>query len=115
MTIETESDVVALQRIGGIVSFVLSEMLKAAEPGMRTRELDALGAQPVPDALGLCSTRLIQIALGVTTIQAVPGRIAYPRGQGMAHQQHVVVGLKALRQLAGVRQSENMAHDQDGP
>lgn len=43
MTIETESDVVALQRIGRIVSFVLHEMLDAAEPGMTTRELDALG------------------------------------------------------------------------
>ncbi|XHS80344.1 type I methionyl aminopeptidase [Burkholderiaceae bacterium UC74_6] len=45
MTIETESDIVALQRIGGIVSFVLHEMLQAAEPGMTTRELDAIGAR----------------------------------------------------------------------
>lgn len=45
MTIETQDDVVALQRIGKIVSCVLHEMLDAAEPGMTTRELDALGAQ----------------------------------------------------------------------
>jgi methionyl aminopeptidase len=45
MTIETQDDVVALQRIGKIVSYVLHEMLHAAEPGMTTRELDALGAQ----------------------------------------------------------------------
>lgn len=45
MTIETQDDVVALQRIGKIVSFVLQEMLDAAEPGMTTRELDALGEQ----------------------------------------------------------------------
>jgi methionyl aminopeptidase len=45
MTIETEDDVVALKRIGKIVSLVLHEMLDAAEPGMTTRELDALGAQ----------------------------------------------------------------------
>ena len=45
MTIETQDDVVALQRIGKIVSFVLHQMLDAAEPGMTTRELDALGAQ----------------------------------------------------------------------
>jgi methionyl aminopeptidase len=45
MTIETQDDVVALQRIGKIVSYVLHEMLDAAEPGMSTRELDALGAQ----------------------------------------------------------------------
>jgi methionyl aminopeptidase len=43
MTIETQDDVAALQRIGRIVSYVLQEMLDAAEPGMTTRELDALG------------------------------------------------------------------------
>lgn len=43
MTIETEDDVAALKRIGRIVSYVLHEMLDAAEPGMTTRELDALG------------------------------------------------------------------------
>jgi len=45
MTIETEDDVVALKRIGRIVSQVLHEMLDTAEPGMTTRELDALGAR----------------------------------------------------------------------
>lgn len=45
MTIETEDDVVALKRVGRIVSTVLQEMLDAAEPGMTTRELDALGAR----------------------------------------------------------------------
>jgi methionyl aminopeptidase len=43
MTIETHDDVVALKRIGRIVSQVLQQMLDAAEPGMRTRELDQLG------------------------------------------------------------------------
>lgn len=45
MTIETQDDVVALKRIGRIVSLVLHRMLDAAEPGMSTRELDALGAR----------------------------------------------------------------------
>lgn len=45
MTIETEDDVAALKRIGRIVSLVLQQMLDAAEPGMTTRELDALGEQ----------------------------------------------------------------------
>lgn len=45
MTIESEADVQALKRIGRIVSQVLRQMLEAAEPGMTTRELDALGAQ----------------------------------------------------------------------
>lgn len=43
MTIETQDDVLALQRIGRIVAQVLQQMLDAAEPGMTTRELDALG------------------------------------------------------------------------
>jgi methionyl aminopeptidase len=45
MTIETQDDVVALQRIGSIVSSVLHAMLDTAEPGMTTRELDAFGAR----------------------------------------------------------------------
>ena len=45
MTIETQDDVAALKRIGRIVSLVLQQMLDAAEPGMTTRELDALGEQ----------------------------------------------------------------------
>lgn len=45
MTIETQDDVVALQRIGRIVSFTLQSMLDAARPGMSTRELDHLGGQ----------------------------------------------------------------------
>lgn len=43
MTIETDADIAGLRRIGRIVSYVLHEMLSAAEPGMTTRELDALG------------------------------------------------------------------------
>jgi len=43
MTIESDDDVVALKRIGRIVSHVLHTMLDAAEPGMSTRELDAIG------------------------------------------------------------------------
>jgi methionyl aminopeptidase len=43
MTIESENDVVALKRIGRIVSLVLQHMLDVAEPGMTTRELDLIG------------------------------------------------------------------------
>ncbi|KAB8141205.1 type I methionyl aminopeptidase [Chloroflexia bacterium SDU3-3] len=45
MTVETEEDIIALRRIGKIVALVLREMLAAAEPGMTTRELDAIGAR----------------------------------------------------------------------
>ncbi|MES2626736.1 MAG: type I methionyl aminopeptidase, partial [Pseudomonadota bacterium] len=44
MTIETQADIDGLKRIGRIVSLILQRMLDAAEPGMTTRELDALGA-----------------------------------------------------------------------
>lgn len=43
MTIDSEDDVAALRKIGGIVARVLQQMLDAAEPGMTTAELDALG------------------------------------------------------------------------
>lgn len=43
MTIQTHDDVLALQRIGRIVSLVLKQMLDALEPGITTRELDTLG------------------------------------------------------------------------
>lgn len=43
MTVETQGDVVALKSIGRIVSITLHRMLDAAEPGMTTRELDAIG------------------------------------------------------------------------
>ncbi len=45
MTIETQSDITALHRIGKIVASTLHHMLDGAEPGMTTRELDAIGAQ----------------------------------------------------------------------
>ena len=43
VTIESQADIEGLQRIGSIISRVLGEMLKAAEPGMTTRELDGIG------------------------------------------------------------------------
>ncbi len=43
MTVESQADIIALQRIGRIVSLVLHKMLDSIEPGMTTRELDAIG------------------------------------------------------------------------
>lgn len=43
MTIETQDDVMALQRIGKIVALTLQQMLDVAMPGMTTRELDLIG------------------------------------------------------------------------
>ena len=43
MTIETEDDLIALQAIGKIVASVLRDMMRQAEPGMTTAELDEIG------------------------------------------------------------------------
>lgn len=68
MTIETEDDVVALKRIGRIVSYVLHEMLEAAEPGMTTRELDALGDRLLEEHGAQSAPRLTYGFPGATCI-----------------------------------------------
>ena len=45
MTIDNENDLEALKRIGAIVARTLQAMGKALEPGMTTRDLDAIGAK----------------------------------------------------------------------
>jgi methionyl aminopeptidase len=45
MTIETQDDVDGLKKIGRIVSITLQTMLDSAQPGMTTRELDAIGSR----------------------------------------------------------------------
>ena len=44
MTIESQGDIDALQRVGRVVAIVLKKMLATMEPGMTTRELDRYGA-----------------------------------------------------------------------
>jgi methionyl aminopeptidase len=68
MTIETEDDVVALKRIGRIVSSVLHEMLDAAEPGMTTRELDELGEKLLASHGARSAPRLTYDFPGATCI-----------------------------------------------
>jgi len=43
VTIESQTDVAGLQRVGAVVSSVLATMLDSVEPGMTTAELDDLG------------------------------------------------------------------------
>lgn len=68
MTVESEDDVAALRRIGRIVSYVLQEMLAAAEPGMTTRELDALGEKLLESHGARSAPRLTYNFPGATCI-----------------------------------------------
>jgi methionyl aminopeptidase len=68
MTIETQDDVVALRRIGRIVSKTLQRMLDAAEPGMTTRELDQIGERLLAEAGARSAPRLTYDFPGATCI-----------------------------------------------
>jgi methionyl aminopeptidase len=68
MTIETQDDVIALKRIGRIVSLVLRQMLDAAEPGMTTRELDRLGERLLDENGARSAPRLTYNFPGATCI-----------------------------------------------
>lgn len=68
MTIETHDDVVALRRIGRIVSLTLQRMLDAAEPGMTTLELDLLGERLLQEHGARSAPRLTYNFPGSTCI-----------------------------------------------
>lgn len=68
MTIETQDDVVALEKVGRIVSMTLNRMLAAAEPGMTTRELDRLGGRLLEDEGARSAPRLAYGFPGFTCI-----------------------------------------------
>lgn len=68
MTIESQADVDALQRVGSIVSRVLERMLGALEPGMTTAELDTLGEHWLAEAGARSAPRLSYDFPGATCI-----------------------------------------------
>ncbi len=68
MTIESQADVEALQRVGSIVSRVLERMLDSLEPGMTTAELDALGERWLDEAGARSAPRLSYGFPGATCI-----------------------------------------------
>lgn len=68
MTIESPSDLLALQRIGGIVARVREAMLAAARPGMTTAELDAIGERMLAEAGATPAPRLVYGFPGATCI-----------------------------------------------
>lgn len=68
MTIDTQDDVIALHRVGGVVASILKRMLDAAEAGMSTRELDALGERWLAEAGARSAPRLTYNFPGATCI-----------------------------------------------
>jgi methionyl aminopeptidase len=68
MTIQTEEELAGLKAAGHIVSDVLRRMCHAAEPGMTTAELDALGAKWLADAGAESAPRLTYGFPGTTCI-----------------------------------------------
>jgi methionyl aminopeptidase len=45
MSIESQRDLIELQRVGRVVARALAARKKAARPGLTTAELDAVGAE----------------------------------------------------------------------
>jgi methionyl aminopeptidase len=68
MTIESGSDIEALQCIGGIVARVREAMLATARPGMTTAELDAIGERMLAEAGAQPAPRLVYGFPGATCI-----------------------------------------------
>ena len=68
MTISSQADVTALQRIGSVVADVLDRMLAAVEPGMTTRELDAIGERLFAEAGARSAPQLAYGFPGATCI-----------------------------------------------
>ena len=68
MTISNDSDLEHLRDIGGIVACVLDAMGRALEPGMTTRELDAIGRRLLEDAAARPAPELAYGFPGATCI-----------------------------------------------
>lgn len=68
MTIESQSDVEGLQRVGRVVARTLHEMLALIEPGMTTRELDDMGARMLAQAGARSAPQLTYGFPGATCI-----------------------------------------------
>lgn len=72
MTIENDDDLEALKRIGAIVARTLAAMGRALEPGMTTRELDAIGAKLLEEAGAQPAPTLTYGFPGATCISVFP-------------------------------------------
>jgi len=72
MTIDSDDDLAALKKIGAIVARTLQTMGKALEPGMTTRELDAMGAKLLEAAGARSAPALAYDFPGATCISVFP-------------------------------------------
>lgn len=87
MTIEHASELEGLRRAGALVASVLATMRDAAVPGIRTRELDAIGAERLREAGARSAPQLTYGFPGATCISVnavvahgVPGDAALREG-----------------------------------
>lgn len=72
MTIDSEDDLDALKKIGGIVARTLQAMGKALEPGMTTRELDTIGRDLLEREGARSAPELTYGFPGATCISVLP-------------------------------------------
>ena len=72
MKVRDQQDRKALRKIGQIVGEVLAEMIKAAKPGMSTRELDALGSEMLAKHGARSAPILLYNFPGATCISVAP-------------------------------------------
>jgi len=68
MTIQSQADIEALRRIGAIVAQIREAMLAAAQPGMTTGELDAIGERMLAQSGARSAPRLAYDFPGATCI-----------------------------------------------
>ncbi|MDQ2066640.1 type I methionyl aminopeptidase [Xinfangfangia sp. CPCC 101601] len=87
MTVTGEEELAALQAIGKICANVMQSMIQAAQPGMTTLELDALGALLLEEAGALSAPRVTYDFPGATCISVneevahgIPGPRVLQRG-----------------------------------
>lgn len=68
MTVESQDDIDGLKKVGRAVAQVLQHMLKVAEPGMTTRELDQIGERLLAEHGARSAPRLTYNFPGATCI-----------------------------------------------
>lgn len=100
MTVETEEDLIALQRIGKIVGECLRAMLDHVQPGMSTRELDHFGERFLA-ARGATSAPIRDYAFPGTTCISINEEVAHGIPGDRIIQAGDVVNVDVSAELGG--------------